>query len=104
MTQYEFLWSLIDCVGSYNWTYSNNRLLGTGKRGNAKGVTFNPVTAVANHHGFGIYPATKRGTERAARALGLTTALAHAVHSQSNRGHAQIVRGKMLNAIFGSCD
>lgn len=102
MTQYDFLWSLVDCSSNYNWTYSDNRVLGVGRRGKAKGVTFNPITAVANYHGLGIYPATKRGTERAAKALGLTQGLAHAVHSQSNRGHAQIVRGKMLQSIFGA--
>jgi hypothetical protein len=100
MNQYEFLQALSSVVNQYDWDYLNNRITGVARRGKAKGIVFNPVTAVANSFGFGAYPSTKRGTERAARVLGLTQELANAVYSQSNRGHAQIVRGKMLNTLF----
>jgi hypothetical protein len=99
MTQYEFLEVLSEVSAGYSWSYVDNRLLGLSYRGKTRGKTFNPVTAVANSLGLGVFPANKRGTERAARALGITQELASAVYSQSNRGHAQIVRGKMLDVI-----
>jgi hypothetical protein len=92
MNQNEFLNLFEECSSGYNWEYVGNRLVGT--RG---GRTFNPVTAVAFICNLGYHPPTKRGTLRAARLLGISQALATAVHSTSNRGHAQIVRGKMLN-------
>jgi hypothetical protein len=97
MTQNEFLTVLSNCVGSYNWDYyTDNRLLGI--RG---GRTFNPVTAVAYSKGHGFFPSNKKGTMSAARKLGITSNLANAIYSKSNRGHAQIVRGKMLSTVFG---
>lgn len=100
MNQYEFLEALSGIVNQYDWDYVNNRLTGVARRGKARGVVFNPVTALANSYGLGVYPATKRGTASAARVLGITQELANAVHSQSNRGHAQIVRGKMLSTLL----
>lgn len=92
MKQNEFLNLFEKCSTNYSWEYVGNRLIGT--RG---GKTFNPVTAVAYSSNLGYNPTTQRGTHRAAKMLGITPQLANAVHSQSNRGHAQIVRGKMLN-------
>lgn len=100
MTQNEFLTSLANSYRHYSWDYQDNRLVGVSRRGATKGTVFNPVTAVANSCGYGVFHNTKRGTQRAARALGITQELANAVYSQSNRGHAQIVRGKMLSTIF----
>jgi hypothetical protein len=59
----------------------------------------NDTRRIFDSTGLGNFPTTKRGTLRAARALGITEGLALAVLSRSNRGHAQIVRGKMLNMI-----
>jgi hypothetical protein len=100
MNQYEFLQALEGVASQYSWTYVSNRLVGVSKRGTTKGLSFNPVTAVANSYGLGFYETTKRGTLRAGSKLGITEELATAVHSQSNRGHAQIVRGKMLNTVL----
>lgn len=100
MNQYEFLNALANSYRQYSWDYADNRLVGVSRRGPTKGLAFNPVTAVANSFGYGTFPNTKRGTQRAARTLGITQELANAVYSQSNRGHAQIVRGKMLNTVF----
>lgn len=100
MTQNEFLTALSYTTNYYDWDYVDNKLTTVVPTGKLKNTVLNPVTAVAYYFGFGFYPATKRGTERAARALGLTQQLAHAVYSQSNRGHAQIVRGKMLSYVF----
>ena len=99
MTQEEFLTELSNVVTKYSWCYDNNTIRGVVLRGNDRGLTVNPVTAVARSTGLGNFPTTKRGTLRAARALGITEGLALAVLSRSNRGHAQIVRGKMLNMI-----
>lgn len=100
MNQYEFLEALASVASQYSWSYVGNRLDGVAKRGTTKGLSFNPVTAVANSYGLGVYPSTKRGTLAAGSSLGITKELANAVHSQSNRGHAQIVRGKMLNTVL----
>jgi hypothetical protein len=95
MTQNEFLTALSTVANGYNWDYYiDNRILGI--RG---GKTFNPVTAVAHSLHGTYYPQTKRGTLQAARKLGMTVSLATAIYSQSNRGHAQIVRGKMLKVV-----
>ena len=99
MTQEEFLTELSGVFCKYEWTYVNNTLQAVVKRGKVKGLVCNPITAVARTTGIGIYPSTKRGTLRAAKALGVTEQLALAVLSRSNRGHAQIVRGKMLTAL-----
>lgn len=101
MNQVEFLAALSSVRGQYSWEYDSNRLVGTARRGAQKGQLYNPVTAVAESTRTGTYPNTKRGTERAARSLGMTQELASAIYSQSNRGHAQIVRGKMLTTVFG---
>lgn len=102
MTQSEFLEKFTNVVSKYNWSYENNSIKGVVKRGNDRGVKVNPITAVARGFGYGSFPATKYGTMKAARKLGLTDSLALAVLSSSNRGHAQIIRGKML-LMLGSC-
>lgn len=97
MTQNEFLENLSNVSGQYNWDYyTDNSLLGV-----RNGRTFNPVTAVAYSTGSGFFPSNKRGTLQAARKIGISSGLATAIYSHSNRGHAQIVRGKMLQTLFG---
>jgi len=100
MTLREFLVALKSTVNSYRWVYEGNSLVGTAKYGADRGVTYNPVTAVARTLRVGNYPNTKAGTSHAAKALGLTDGLVSAVLSQSNRGHAQIIRGKLLETLF----
>ena len=95
MTQYDFLKTLNKVYKGYSWDYADNQLVGM--RG---GRSFNPVTAVAFSTGYGYHPNTKRGTTAAAKAIGVTNALANAVYSQSNRGHAQIIRGKMCDTVL----
>jgi len=100
MNQVEFLEALATVGNQYVWSYDSNRLTGISRRGTNRGVAFNPVTAVANSSGVGVFRNTKRDTLRAARAIGMSPELANAIYSQSNRGHAQIVRGKMLSTLF----
>ena len=99
MTQTEFLSVVSGVKNSYKWTYVNNQLVGVAKYGEDRGRTFNPVTALCRTLRAGVYPSTVNGTLSAAKALGLNEDLARAVVSQSNRGHAQIVRGKLLRAL-----
>ena len=81
----------------------NINIVATGKRGKAKGHTFNAVTAVAHRSGHGSYANNKRETLRAGRALGLsrtfTENLYQATTNHSNRGHSQVVRGKIRSAL-----
>lgn len=97
MNQNEFLNTLSNVANNFKWDYyTDNRILGI-----RAGKTFNPVTAVAHALTRNYYPPTKRGTLQAAKKIGMTESLATAIYSQSNRGHAQIVRGKMLSTVFG---
>mgnify|MGYP001238783059 CR=1 FL=1 len=50
----------------------DQKIVATGRRGKAKGITFNPVTAVAHRSGHGSYGTNKRDTLKAGRALGLS--------------------------------
>ena len=89
---------------TYKWSIEGNqKIVGTGKRGRAKGLTFNPVTAVAHREGHGEYSNNKRDTIRAGRALGLSNTfsvfLYQATTNYSNRGHSQVVRGKIRSAL-----
>jgi|TARA_Y100000385_G_C12725038_1_gene480304 hypothetical protein len=81
----------------------NQKIVATGRRGKAKGITFNPVTAVAHRQGHGSYGTNKRDTLRAGRALGLSSTfsenLYQATTNHSNRGHSQVVRGKIRSAL-----
>lgn len=99
MNQTEFLSQLQMVSRQYNWSYVDNRLTGVCKSGVNRGLIVNPITAVAASLKAGLWSNNKRETLRAARALGMSNELAQAIYSQSNRGHAQIVRGKMLSAV-----
>lgn len=79
--------------GNYRWVDEGNRLVGYNSYGK-----FNVVTALAHSRG-GVFPNTKRGTEQAARYLGMSKDLALAIYSTSNRGHSQVTRGKFLKLI-----
>jgi hypothetical protein len=100
----EFYDSLSSLPVSYTWSIQGqNVIVGTGSRGNARGLTFNPVTAVAFAEGYGSFGTNKRDTLRAGRTLGLTRTftenLYQATTNYSNRGHSQVVRGKVRSAL-----
>ncbi len=89
---------------TYNFSIeSDQKIVATGRRGKAKGITFNPVTAVAHRVGHGSYGTNKRDTLKAGRALGLSKTFAEnlyqATTNYSNRGHSQVVRGKIRSAL-----
>ena len=103
MKSNEFYSQLSQVSNTYNWSVTGKTIVGQGVRGNAKGVTFNPITAVAYRKGYGIYISNKRETLKAGKALGLsttfTTNLYQATTNYSNRGHSQVVRGRIKTAL-----
>ena len=99
MNQTEFLNVFSQVAGSYDWSYDNNNLTAKVTRGKFRGSTVNPITAVTLTTQSQYFPNTKRGTLQASRSIGISPQLALAVYSTSNRGHAQIVRGKLLDLV-----
>ena len=103
MESKEFYSSLSSLPKSYNFGLEDNKITGRTKRGSARGVTFNPVTAVAYRATGEVYGTNKRETLKAGKALGLTrqftSHLYDATTSVSNRGNAQVVRGKIRSAL-----
>ena len=102
--QGEFYDQLSNLPQSYGFGVDgSNQIIGQGRRGKAKGIKFNPVTAVAHRNGLGTYSSNKRDTLRAGKALGLTKTftenLYQASTNHSNRGHSQVVRGRIRSAL-----
>ena len=100
----EFYDSLSNVSSTYNWSVSSQQTIGaTGTRGKTKGVTVNPVTAVAHRNGLGTFGSNKRETMKAGKALGLTKTFTENVYqattNHSNRGNSQVVRGRILSAL-----
>ena len=100
----EFYSKLAQTSSTYGWEVSTSQsVTATGRRGKVKGMTLNPVTAVAYKLGKGVFAPTKRGTTQAGKALGLTKTftenLYQATTNTSNRGHSQVVRGKIRSAL-----
>ena len=104
MENNEFYQSLNVLPVSYDWTVGDNKsITATKTRGVARGTAFNPVTALAHTLGLGTYGTNKRETQKAGRALGLSRTFVSHVYdastSVSNRGNAQVVRGKIRSAL-----
>ena len=104
MDTQDFYQKLSQTSSTYNWEVSSSQsVTAQGKRGKVKGATLNPVTAVAYKQGKGVFASNKRGTQQAGKALGLTKTftenLYQATTNQSNRGHSQVVRGKIRSAL-----
>tara|TARA_R110002020_G_scaffold103752_3_gene243099 strand:- start:12896 stop:13216 length:321 start_codon:yes stop_codon:yes gene_type:complete len=100
----EFYSSLSNTSSTYNWSVgSQQAITATGTRGKTKGVTLNPITAVAYRKGLGTYGSNKRESLRAGRDLGLTKTFSENVYqattNYSNRGNSQVVRGRILSAL-----
>lgn len=99
MNQEQFFQTLSQTTNSYNWSYEGNQVVGVARNGVDRGKTFNPVTAVARTRRLGTYANTKRGTITAANQLGLSQGTASSVLCTSNRGNAQVVRGRTLRSL-----
>ena len=105
MERSEFYNKLSQTSSTYNWEVNDKsqNLIAEGTRGKVKGVTLNPVTAVAYRQGKGVYASNKRGTLQAGKALGLPRTFTDSVYqastNHSNRGHSQVVRGRIRSAL-----
>ena len=103
MERNEFYSSLANLPVSYNFSVEGNTIVGSPSRGNIRGVTLNPITAVAYRKTGNVYGANKRETLKAARDLGLNRDFTNHVYNAttgiSKRGNAQVVRGKIRSAL-----
>jgi hypothetical protein len=89
---------------SYHWDIDdNNKIVATIRSGPARGLTLNPITALAHKVGLGFFDNTRDGTELAASFLGMSRKLARNIYSATlatyNTGNTQVVRGKIRSAL-----
>lgn len=103
MERSEFYNTLESLPSSYRFGVEDNTIIGSTNRGPARGVTFNPITAVAFRVTGEVYGTNKREAQKAGRALGLPREFVNHVYDAtngvSNRGNAQVVRGKIRSAL-----
>jgi hypothetical protein len=99
MTQTQFVQQLNAVKNSYKWMYLNNQLIGIAKYGKKRGSYYNPITALARTLKLCDSSVSESGTLFAASKLGVSEELTKAMLSDSNRGHAQIIRGQMLKIL-----
>lgn len=100
----EFINRLCNVSESYHWDVdSNNKVVAKIQSGPNRGLTLNPVTALAHKAGFGFIKNTREGTEFAGSLIGLTRqqtrTLYSAILGTNNRGNTQVVRGKIRSAL-----
>jgi hypothetical protein len=103
MKSTDFYSELKSLPTTFNWSISDsNTIIGDGRR-HLKGVTFNPITAIAYRITGNLYESNKRDTHRAGKAIGLSNEFVEHVYdatkSSYNRGNAQVVRGKIRSAL-----
>jgi len=99
MNQTQFLEELQETTGNYLWSRVGTSYVAKSRKRSLDGFVFNPVTAVA-HKVTGLkFKNTKRETQRAARAINMDSSLANSIYSKENRGHSQVVNGKIRRVI-----
>jgi hypothetical protein len=103
MNYTEFFDRLSNLADAYHWDIDHNRVIATIQSGHYKGVTLNPITALAHKSGFGFFGNNREDTEFAARLLGIPRSIARNVYSATlgtyNRGNTQVVRGRIRSAL-----
>jgi len=104
MNTTEFIDRLYSLSTAYQWTVdTDNKVVAKIQSGPNRGLTLNPVTALAHKSGFGICENTRDGTEYAASLIGLPRTTARKIYSATlgtnNRGNTQVVRGKIRSAL-----
>jgi len=103
MDSFEFFERLCNISHSYFWSVEDNKVVATIRSGKNKGLTLNPITALAHKCGVGLFDNTRDSTEEAARYLGLSRDFARNVYSATlgtyNRGNTQVVRGRIRSAL-----
>ena len=100
----EFFNKLSNISEAYHWNVSeDNKVLATIQSGYYKGLTLNPITALAHKSGFGFFNNNREDTEFAARLLGISRSFARNIYSATlgtyNRGNTQVVRGRIRSAL-----
>lgn len=99
----EFLNGLENISSSYRWDLEGGKVTARIKSGPNRGLTLNPITAIAHKAGFGFIKNTREGTELAGSLIGLTRRqtrnLYSAILGTYNRGNTQVVRGKIRSAL-----
>lgn len=103
MNRSEFFDRLENICGSYKWDVDNNKVVAKIQRGWNRGLSLNPITALAHKSGFGFFSNTREGTEYAGRLLGIPRSLARNIYRATlgtyNHGDVQVVRGKIRSAL-----
>ena len=104
MERNDFYQALSAAPANFSWAVGDsNTIVATKMRGKNGGETYNPVTAVASYLGAGSFGSNKRETIKAGNALGLPRAFTETLYSAStsasNRGNAQVVRGRIRSAL-----
>lgn len=100
----DFLNKLYNVSSSYHWTLNKNKkVVATIQSGPNKGLTLNPITALAHKAGLGFFSDTRDGTEWAASYLGISRDFARNIYSATlgsyNHGNIQVVRGKIRSTL-----
>ncbi len=99
MTETQFLLDLSKTTKAYRWSFDGQdgkEIIGVSRSG---GQVFDPITAVHRYNRCG----TEFKTNVAGDTLGMSTTLVHSVQDAaagvSNRGNAQVLRGKIRTAL-----
>ena len=103
MESNQFYSTLSELPQYYNFNVDGSSITGEIRRGEYRGETVNPVTAVCLRETGILFGTNKRETIRAGRAIGLSNNFINHVYNATNgtqnRGNAQVVRGKIRNAL-----
>lgn len=103
MNRSEFFDRLENICTSYKWDVDNNKVIAKIQSGLNRGLSLNPITALAHKSGFGFFDNTREGTEYAGRLLGIPRSFARNIYSATlgtyNHGDIQVVRGKIRSAL-----
>lgn len=101
MERSDFYEMLSTISNQYNWDINDNEIVAHGRN---RSQIYNPVTALARS--MRVYSANgnnKKETLKAGTAIGLprefTEQVYNATISASNRGNAQVVRGRIRSAL-----
>lgn len=98
MTQDDFFQVLSIVKHNYRWVNVAGVFYGYSRNGKRNQV-YNAVTAVCRSMRKGDLPCDVASTMEAARRIGLSEKVAALVMRDTNRGHVQIVRGKIRKAL-----
>lgn len=103
MNYSDFFDRLENVANAYHWDINNKRVVATIQRGPFRGLTLNPITALAHKSGLGLFNNTREDTEYAASLLGISRKFARHVYSATlgtyNHGNTQVVRGRIRSAL-----